>query len=71
MSRQIVKTVAGSAVVPTVPVSNVSPINSGKMGQDLDTSHPANNAPRIALIAPAKIDVSSDAGQLKRSFETA
>jgi hypothetical protein len=59
-----------ASVVETFPVSDVSPINPGKMGQDLDISHSANDAPRIALIAQAKIDVSNDAGALKYVFNT-
>ena len=66
----IVKTVAASAVVQTFPVSNISPINPGKMGQDLGASHPANDAPRIALIAQTKTGVRSDTGALKCALST-
>jgi len=66
----IVKIVAASAVVHTFPVANIRPINPGKMGQDLRAPHPANDAPRIALIAQTKIGVRNDPGALKCALNT-
>jgi hypothetical protein len=44
------KAVAASDVAQTFPVSNVSPIDPSKMGQDFVASHSAKDAPRITFI---------------------